>query len=266
MSKKHERLKAPPKVLDREARARQVRHHLESLERDNFVALNEFEAIIATAAAAAAAPGPGSLTSTNVNIGMLPSTAVGNILGTVVGTVGPGAAVAMTPSSSSSSGITSGAATVGATSSGRASKKQKTAAGSALYGAGAVGSPGSGGAGSGPGAGSGTGGAQAGSGSALRRPTLSRKPLSVLLDESGLAQQDPSIPSYLTAAMGPSQYPERQFCSVCGWRGTYRCFRCGMRYCDIRCQKTHEETRYVFLDMEQKNEGTTLSFKSGVTI
>ncbi|KAG0253400.1 hypothetical protein DFQ27_007434 [Actinomortierella ambigua] len=231
MSKKHERLKAPPKVLDRDARARQVRHHLESLERDNFVALNEFEAIIATAAAAAAAPGPGSLTSTNVNIGMLPSTAVGNILGTVVGTIGPGAMVPMTPSSSS--GIGSGsAAGIGATNSGRVSKKQKTMA------AGGVGSS----AGTGSSTTAAAGGGQGGP-NALRRPTLTRKPLSVLLDESGLLQQDPSIPSYLTAAMGPSQYPERQFCSVCGWRGTYRCFRCGMRYCDLRCQKTHEETR-----------------------
>ncbi|KAG0224533.1 Zinc finger HIT domain-containing protein 1 [Actinomortierella wolfii] len=241
MSKKHERVKAPPKVLDKEARARQVRHHLESLERDNFVALNEFEAIIATAAAAAAAPGPGSLTATNVNFGMLPSSAVGSIVGTVVGTVGPGAMVPMTPTSSSTSlsgGAGGGSGSSGggvSTSSGRVSKKQKTQAG-ATAGAAAI-------AGSGASSGAQAGISQTGGANATRRVALGRKPLNVLIDESGLLQQDPSIPSYVTAAMGPSQYPERHFCSVCGWRGTYRCFRCGMRYCDLRCQKTHEETR-----------------------
>jgi zinc finger HIT domain-containing protein 1 len=81
---------------------------------------------------------------------------------------------------------------------------------------------------------------------------LPRKPLNQLLDESGLLnqslyqgqqQQSHVVPNYLTANMGPSRYPQRQFCSVCGWKGIYRCNRCGMRYCDLRCQTTHNDTR-----------------------
>jgi len=196
------------KVLDKEARTRQLRHHLDSLERDNFVALNEYEAIIATAAAAASAPGPVSLTTTNLGPhGLLPpmSPAVGSLVGGIAGTVGPGAAM---PGSGSILGSRS--------------KKQT--------GAGAIGA-------------NNTPSSYAALGH--RKPVLPRKPLNQLLEESGLARQDPAVVSYLTASMGPSQYPHRQFCSVCGWKGTYRCSRCGMRYCDLRCLKTHEDTRFV---------------------
>ncbi|KAI9234401.1 MAG: hypothetical protein BYD32DRAFT_423632 [Podila humilis] len=206
MSKKPERTKTVVKVLDKEARTRQLRHHLDSLERDNFVALNEYEAIIATAAAAASAPGPVSLTTTNLGPhGLLPpmSPAVGSLVGGIAGTVGPGAAM---PGSGPILGSRS--------------KKQT--------GAGAIGA-------------NNTPSSYAALGH--RKPVLPRKPLNQLLEESGLARQDPVVVSYLTASVGPSQYPHRQFCSVCGWKGTYRCSRCGMRYCDLRCLKTHEDTR-----------------------
>ncbi|KAK3848027.1 MAG: hypothetical protein J3R72DRAFT_429695 [Linnemannia gamsii] len=227
MSRKPERgAKAAPKVLDAEARRRQLRHHLDSLERDNFVALNEYEAIIATAAAAATAQGPISLTHTNLDpLGLLPplNPAVGSIVGGVVGTVGPGAVL-----SPNNPGIISG---------GRFKKNQP--------------SSGAGGANS-------TGGSNfnqtAVPTSALghRKPVLPRKPLNQLLDESGVLgqtlyqeqhQQSHVVPNYLTASMGPSRYPQRHFCSVCGWKGIYRCNRCGMRYCDLRCQTTHNDTR-----------------------
>ncbi|KAG9327453.1 hypothetical protein KVV02_000402 [Mortierella alpina] len=82
-----------PRVLDREARARQLRNHLESLERDNFVVLNEYEAIIATAAAAASTPGPATLNAKPMDAFQDPSS-VGAIVGSFVGTVGPSSSTA----------------------------------------------------------------------------------------------------------------------------------------------------------------------------
>lgn len=184
------------------------------------MALNEYEAIIATAAAAATAQGPISLTHTNLDpLGLLPplSPAVGTIVGGVVGTVGPGAvATAM------------GSKPAGPLSGSRSTKKNPQLA-----------------------SGSTTDSNSMGSGySAIpghRKPALPRKPLNQLLEESGLLSgnqyQNIQGPNYVTAVMGPSRYPDRQFCSVCGWKGTYRCNRCGMRYCDLKCLKTHEDTR-----------------------
>ncbi|GJJ72765.1 zinc finger HIT domain-containing protein 1 [Entomortierella parvispora] len=213
---------AAPKVLDQEARNRQIKHHLDSLERDNFVALNEFEAIIATAAAAASAPGPVSLTHTNLGPhGLLPplNPDVGSIVGGVLGTVGPGSAL-------------NGPTKTSGTLSGSRTKK------------GQLNGPGS----NGPiHSISAAGGGSAGPGYGHKKPILQRKPLNQLLDESGQLnvhfqrQEEPL--NYVTASMGPSRYPDRQFCSVCGWKGKYRCGRCGMRYCDLRCLKTHEDTR-----------------------
>ncbi|KAF9967321.1 Zinc finger HIT domain-containing protein 1, partial [Modicella reniformis] len=220
------------KVLDSEARKRQLKHHLDSLERDNFVALNEYEAIIATAAAAATAQGPISLTHTNLDpLGVLPplSPAVGSIVGGVVGTVGSGAvAIAL---GSKPSGPLSGS---------RSTKKSHHPSAGGNTTDHFVSSGASGGTASGSTA----------SQSAFlghRKPVLPRKPLNQLLEESGLLSgnyyyQNPNVPTYVTVAMGPSQYPNRQFCSMCGWKGIYRCKRCGMRYCDLRCLKTHEDT------------------------
>ncbi|KAF9200299.1 Zinc finger HIT domain-containing protein 1 [Haplosporangium sp. Z 27] len=225
MSRKPDRgVKTAPKVLDPEARRRQLRHHLDSLERDNFVALNEYEAIIATAAAAATAQGPISLTHTNLDpLGLLPplSPAVGSIVGGVVGTVGPGAVNNL------------GVKPTGALSGSRYKKSQlgTSQSGSSIQNINA---------------GAGGSGSYSGSTSALlghKKPVLPRKPLNQLLDESGLLNTPSTTPTYLTVAMGPSRYPDRQFCSVCGWKGVYRCSRCGMRYCDLRCLKTHEDTR-----------------------
>jgi zinc finger HIT domain-containing protein 1 len=50
-------------------------------------------------------------------------------------------------------------------------------------------------------------------------------------------------PSYLTAAAPPSQRPPMPLCSVCGYKGKYTCLRCGLRYCDIGCRQTHDESR-----------------------
>ncbi|KAF9100917.1 Zinc finger HIT domain-containing protein 1 [Mortierella sp. AM989] len=226
MSRKPDRgAKAAPKVLDPETRKRQLRHHLDSLERDNFVALNEYEAIIATAAAAATAQGPISLTHTNLDpMGLLPplTPTVGSIAGGVVGTVGPGAANNL---GTKPSGTLSG------------SRYKKTQLG--------INQSGNNGLSSGGVSSSSSSSIHSGSSAMLghRKPVLPRKPLNQLLDESGLLNNQATVPTYVTAAMGPSRYPDRQFCSVCGWKGVYRCNRCGMRYCDLRCLKTHQDTR-----------------------
>lgn len=49
--------------------------------------------------------------------------------------------------------------------------------------------------------------------------------------------------NYRTIAAGPSDKPARHLCSVCGYAGSYSCPRCGLRFCGLRCQHTHKETR-----------------------
>jgi zinc finger HIT domain-containing protein 1 len=55
--------------------------------------------------------------------------------------------------------------------------------------------------------------------------------------------------NYLSVAAPPSVRPPRQFCSVCGYFGSYSCVRCGMRFCSIRCNKSHKETRCLQLSI-----------------
>lgn len=77
----------------------------------------------------------------------------------------------------------------------------------------------------------------------VRRLLFTRKNLNVLLEESKIELLPASTPTYLTAQIGPSRYPPRQFCSICGYWGNYTCLRCGMRYCSLTCRGTHLETR-----------------------
>ena len=48
---------------------------------------------------------------------------------------------------------------------------------------------------------------------------------------------------YASISAPPSTKPARHFCSVCGYFGNYTCTRCGMRFCCIKCNKNHKETR-----------------------
>ena len=50
---------------------------------------------------------------------------------------------------------------------------------------------------------------------------------------------------YYNIAARPSAYParSRNFCSVCGYLANYSCVRCGSRYCSIKCNTNHAETR-----------------------
>lgn len=49
--------------------------------------------------------------------------------------------------------------------------------------------------------------------------------------------------NYARAEAGPSKYPPRKFCNVCGLPSAYTCGQCGIRYCTVKCFKTHQETR-----------------------
>ncbi|XP_052176763.1 SWR1 complex subunit 6 isoform X2 [Diospyros lotus] len=65
-----------------------------------------------------------------------------------------------------------------------------------------------------------------------------------LLREANLESLPPHVPSYLRAAVGPpSSTSRRHFCTVCGFTANYTCVRCGMRFCAIRCQNIHSDTR-----------------------
>lgn len=92
----------------------------------------------------------------------------------------------------------------------------------------------------------------------VRTAILYRKGLAALIDESvsvlarlraaltphqGLASLAPTQSSYLTASAPASAVPPRMLCSVCGYKGAYRCKKCGMFYCDLRCGQVHDETR-----------------------
>jgi zinc finger HIT domain-containing protein 1 len=207
--------------LDQESRAWQRKHYLDSLERDNFVARTEFEAIIATAEATAAVPGLANLNTTTFDV---VQSAVGAAIGGGSSMAGVGLGQASTTAS-----------TVGGEQSlPHVGKRART---------GGRGRSTSGG-------GSGTEAAKysarrGGNGRGIKLPPT--KPLNTLIQESGIASQNPEEPSYLTSEMGPSRYPARRLCSVCGWRGLYCCTRCGMRYCGLQCLNLHQDTRYGVL-------------------
>ena len=49
--------------------------------------------------------------------------------------------------------------------------------------------------------------------------------------------------AYVLAGAAAPRYPGRPHCSVCGFRGSYACVRCGARYCSPPCATQHKETR-----------------------
>ena len=69
-----------------------------------------------------------------------------------------------------------------------------------------------------------------------------RVSLLALVDKLGMRDEGAVEPNYVTAASSPPNHPPRSFCSVCGYLSCYTCVRCGMRYCTIACQRTHNDT------------------------
>ncbi|KAJ1403312.1 hypothetical protein B484DRAFT_457575 [Ochromonadaceae sp. CCMP2298] len=63
-------------------------------------------------------------------------------------------------------------------------------------------------------------------------------------------EEEEGEPDYYSIAARPSVNPARNvFCSVCGYKASYRCTRCGSRFCSIRCNENHKETRCMKFSM-----------------
>ena len=62
-------------------------------------------------------------------------------------------------------------------------------------------------------------------------------------EEDGMLPEDGPIPGYLAATVPESRYPPRKLCAVCGFPSQYTCVTCGTRYCCLKCQETHQDTR-----------------------
>eukprot|EP01031_Cornospumella_fuschlensis_P031897 gene31897-38565_t len=78
------------------------------------------------------------------------------------------------------------------------------------------------------------------------------KPLERLLLDNGISQESvsPFEVNYYTIAAQPSQVTSKHpFCSVCGYLGNYTCIRCGSRFCSVRCNNSHNETRCMKFSM-----------------
>ncbi|KAF8307351.1 hypothetical protein DL93DRAFT_2064895, partial [Clavulina sp. PMI_390] len=81
------------------------------------------------------------------------------------------------------------------------------------------------------------------SSTSIRNILLYRKNLSTLVDDLASSSRKSDEPSYITAVAPPPSTPRQPFCSVCGYWGKYSCQKCGMHYCQLSCQSTHQETR-----------------------
>lgn len=68
-----------------------------------------------------------------------------------------------------------------------------------------------------------------------------RKTFQQLLEED--RQLNPDGPNYATAQAPPSKFAERHLCAVCGFPSSYTCTSCGTRFCSLKCQSVHQDTR-----------------------
>lgn len=81
-------------------------------------------------------------------------------------------------------------------------------------------------------------------GVAENRRAAAARTFNALLEQSFIDRAPKGVPTYLTAAAGPSKSTAaRKFCSVCGFVAPYGCARCGMRFCSKKCAAVHAETR-----------------------
>ncbi|KAK9380446.1 SWR1 complex subunit vps71 [Kockiozyma suomiensis] len=72
----------------------------------------------------------------------------------------------------------------------------------------------------------------------VRKLLQSKKALQNLFDED-----ESGASEFMSVISGPSIYPSRNICSVCGYWGPITCSRCNARYCSLACEDTHRETR-----------------------
>lgn len=69
------------------------------------------------------------------------------------------------------------------------------------------------------------------------------KSLQVALDQEHYERYPQYIPTYLSIEASSSTFPSRHFCYICGNDSNYCCPNCGLRFCRIRCDEEHKETR-----------------------
>ena len=64
-----------------------------------------------------------------------------------------------------------------------------------------------------------------------------------ILDEAEYHKYPSWVPNYSSIAAGPSRYPQRNFCSVTGLQGKYKCPVTGEYMATLDAYTTHRETR-----------------------
>lgn len=69
------------------------------------------------------------------------------------------------------------------------------------------------------------------------------KSFAVALEAEHYDRYPAYIPTYVSISAQPSVFPGRQFCYICGNSSHYTCPNCGLRFCKIRCDEEHKETR-----------------------
>jgi len=66
--------------------------------------------------------------------------------------------------------------------------------------------------------------------------------LSKILDEMQDSADLPLV-NFFSISAAASNLPARKFCSVCGLLSAYHCTRCGMKFCSVKCNEMHKDTR-----------------------
>ena len=69
------------------------------------------------------------------------------------------------------------------------------------------------------------------------------KSLQEILDEAEYHKYPSWVPNFASIAAAPSRYPQRQFCSVSGLMGKYKCPVTGDYLATLEAYETHRETR-----------------------
>lgn len=64
-----------------------------------------------------------------------------------------------------------------------------------------------------------------------------------ILDEAEYHKYPSWVPNYASIAAAPSRYPPRNFCSVTGLQGKYKCPVTGEYIATLEAYETHRETR-----------------------
>ncbi|CAN8061658.1 unnamed protein product [Agarophyton chilense] len=69
------------------------------------------------------------------------------------------------------------------------------------------------------------------------------KPTHVAIKEEDLSARPKKMVPWAQMIVSSSSRPPRHFCSTCGYSAPYTCTRCFTRFCSVRCNEVHQETR-----------------------